>query len=238
MKLFSKSPASAKVLDLRGTKAEKPNRFVFKSQWLTIPLVVVITLGAVFGTQYFLAKPKPPGGQAGMKHAVAAVGRLMLLPTDETPTYGTVADKTKLSTQTFFKQAENGDEVLIYEKAQLTILYRPSINKIVNVGPVVSGKTGSPYITSRIAILNGSGSDDLLAKMTTQVTTAFPNAAITAKAPASRAYPTSIVADLSTKNQPLAEQVADTLAIQGGKLPLGEPAPEADLLIIIGADYK
>ncbi|HRF28940.1 MAG TPA: hypothetical protein PL051_04900 [Candidatus Saccharibacteria bacterium] len=64
-----------------------------------------------------------------------SVSRHMLLPTGEKPALATVTDTTKLNTE-FLKQAENGDKLLIYEKARLVVVYRPSIDKIVTVGPI------------------------------------------------------------------------------------------------------
>lgn len=64
------------------------------------------------------------------------VGKLIALPADETPTIATVEDKTKLADQAFFSAAENGDKLLIYTKAQKAIVYRPSTNQIINVGPI------------------------------------------------------------------------------------------------------
>lgn len=224
------------TLDLRRATAKKPSR---RKVWLIIPgAVVVLALfgaGVMFGVKHFW--PDSDKGRSGMQRAVAAVGKLMILPEGETPTYGTVADAGKLKNQTFFAQAQNGDEVLIYEKARLTILYRPGLKKIVNVGPLVVGSQGSPYVTSTIAIENGTDNDDVLSSMTKAVTQAFPNARIVYKGKASRTYPTSIVIDVTKKNQPLAEQVADSLKIQAGKQPLAEPEPAADMLIIIGQDY-
>jgi hypothetical protein len=240
MSLFSKSPQPGPVLDLR-TSPKRPRRSKSvrpSAKVVIIVLLAVIAIAVVVAVSFYVLNRPSATPKTAMSNAVTAVGRLMILPAGEEPTYGTVADKSKLSSQTFFKNAQNGDEVLIYAKAKLTILYRPSINKIVNVGPVVSGKTGSPYITSRIAIENGSGNEALLAKMTAAVTAAFPNATIAATTTASRTYPTSLAIDISEKNQPLAEQVADTLGLQGGKLPLGESAPAADLLILIGQDYR
>lgn len=232
------------VLDLRGAApsgSSRPPRRSLRRRARRLVLVGVIAgfviAAALAGWLWWRHRQPAAAGKTGMQTAVARVGKLMFLPTGETPTYGTVSDATKLTNQTFFAHAQNGDQILIYEKARLTILYRPSVNKIVNVGPLIVGQQGSPYITSRIAILNGTGSTDLLDKMVTQVRSALPNATITSQGPASRSYPTSITADLTGKNQPLTEQVADILHIQGGKLPLGEPAPSADLLIIIGQDY-
>ncbi|HRJ91413.1 MAG TPA: hypothetical protein PLU21_04375 [Candidatus Saccharibacteria bacterium] len=63
------------------------------------------------------------------------VSRHMLLPGGEKPALATVTDTTKLNTE-FLKQAENGDKLLIYEKAKLVVVYRPSIDKIVTAGPI------------------------------------------------------------------------------------------------------
>lgn len=64
------------------------------------------------------------------------VGKLLTLPTDEQPTVATVQDKEKLKDQPFFKDAQNGDKLLIYTKAQKAIIYREEGNKLINVGPV------------------------------------------------------------------------------------------------------
>lgn len=70
---------------------------------------------------------------------VREVGKIMLLPADETPTVATISDKEKLKDQTFFAKAEDGDKLLAYGgKYMQAILYRPSIHKIINVAPIVS----------------------------------------------------------------------------------------------------
>jgi hypothetical protein len=66
---------------------------------------------------------------------VKIVGEIMLLP-DETPTIATVTDPSKLSDQVFFANAKAGDKVLVYSLAKKAILYSPSLNKIIEVGPV------------------------------------------------------------------------------------------------------
>lgn len=68
------------------------------------------------------------------------VGRHYLLPINEVPALATVANKAKL-TSPFFKEAENGDKILIYQTNQIAIIYRPSIDKIISVGPVSFSST-------------------------------------------------------------------------------------------------
>jgi hypothetical protein len=186
---------------------------------------------------YFFSSRHASSAKSDMIQAVSRVDKLMLVPSDETPTYGTVADITKLKDQVFFKAASNGDEILIYEKAMLTILYRPSINKIINVGPLIVGSHGSPYITSRIAIKNGTNDLQIGDEVSAKLKKLYPNATILATQAASRSYQTSIAIDLTKKNQPLDEQVADSLGIKAGTPPLGESMPDGDILIIVGADY-
>jgi|SRR5665213_1388855 len=63
------------------------------------------------------------------------VGRHYLLPTNEQPALATITDKSKL-TSGLFVHAQNGDKVLIYQTNKVAIIYRPSIDRIIAVGPV------------------------------------------------------------------------------------------------------
>ncbi len=63
------------------------------------------------------------------------VGRHYTLPRDETPALATVTDKQSLQTK-FLQQANNGDKILIYQKAKRVIIYRPDTDRIIDVGPV------------------------------------------------------------------------------------------------------
>ena len=66
------------------------------------------------------------------KALIEKVGKLIALPTDESPTIATVSDKAKLQDQAFFAKAENADKVLIYTNQKKAILYRPSLHKIID----------------------------------------------------------------------------------------------------------
>ncbi len=127
-------------------------------------LIVLVIIGFV-GTAYFynsyrvsqaevdrLANNPKEAQKEEVRRMVEAVGKLVQLPANETPTVATVSDKDKLKGQTFFSQAENGDKVLIFNQAGKAILYRPSTNKVIEIAPVNIGqnqtKTTTPTTTT------------------------------------------------------------------------------------------
>lgn len=108
-----------------------------------LPFIAAFLVG-VLGAAY-VAKQKPEvlglskGAaqvQAETDALVAEVGKLIDLPKDEKPTVATVTDIDKVKDQPFFKNAKNGDKVLIYTNAKKAILYRPSEKRIIEVGAV------------------------------------------------------------------------------------------------------
>ena len=110
-----------------------------------IPIIVIILIILSVLITIFVLKQKPEilgGSKTGnqttndTKSLIAAVGKLMVLPSGEEPTVATVTDVTKLEAQPFFKNAKNNDKVLIYSNAKKAILYRQSENKIIEVGDV------------------------------------------------------------------------------------------------------
>ena len=82
------------------------------------------------------------------KSLIAAVGSIIQLPTNETPTVAEVSDAAQAKTQSnFFASAENGDKALLYVNAKQAILYRPSTNKVILQAPLTfssQAATGSP----------------------------------------------------------------------------------------------
>lgn len=101
---------------------------------------VFLILGIGLTAGYFVVREVNSQGmtpaEKEVKMVTEQVGRLALLPA-ETPTIATVDDVTKLSDKTFFAHAENGDKVLFFAIAKKAILYRPTVGKIVEMGPVV-----------------------------------------------------------------------------------------------------
>jgi len=127
------------------TEAKKKDvKWLFK----LIPYIIVLAIGIYGGTYLVRQKPTwfglPQGttqAQAEVNALVAKVSKLMVLPTDETPTIATVTDVNAIKEQPFFAQAQNGDKVLIYQNAGEAILYRESENKIIKFGAVNFNQT-------------------------------------------------------------------------------------------------
>ncbi|MDD5290949.1 MAG: hypothetical protein PHZ04_02425 [Patescibacteria group bacterium] len=64
------------------------------------------------------------------------VGQFIILPKGETPIVATITDPDKLAAgQAFYQGSIKGDKVLVYNKAKKAIIYSPSRNVLVNVGP-------------------------------------------------------------------------------------------------------
>lgn len=59
------------------------------------------------------------------------VSALALLPQGQNPTIAIVKNVSQLKGQAFFDGAQNGDYLIIYAQSKKAILYRPSVNKIV-----------------------------------------------------------------------------------------------------------
>ncbi|MGH7204365.1 MAG: hypothetical protein ACREHC_08015 [Candidatus Levyibacteriota bacterium] len=80
-----------------------------------------------------------PDQQIQQKKAdlIASVSAQIKLPTDEDPILATVSDKNQLQNQDFFKQAQDGDKILMYPKNKKAFLYRPSINQVIAQAPLI-----------------------------------------------------------------------------------------------------
>lgn len=125
---------------------------------LGVVIVASIAVAGYFYMQYqhsqqLLQNPTLVAQQQ-TQDLLTRVGKLIVLPKDETPTVATVSDVSKLQNQPFFAKATNGDKVLIYTKAKEAILYDPTLNIIVAVAPVNIGNnqvspTPAPTVSAK-----------------------------------------------------------------------------------------
>jgi len=129
---------------MEGIKSPKKGKLV---KIIVIIVAAIIFAGALATAGYYynqylkITKNPDVVSQQETAKLVSSVGKLMALPTDETPSIATVTDKTKLADQPFFTNSENGDKVLIYTNAKKAILYRPSTDKIIEVMPISFSNT-------------------------------------------------------------------------------------------------
>ncbi len=85
----------------------------------------------------FFGLPMSQGqAQSEVDTLLSEIGQFMSLPADEKPTVATVTDVEKIKSQSFFRNAQNGDSVIIYSEAKKAILYRKSEKKIIEVGTI------------------------------------------------------------------------------------------------------
>ncbi|KKU33039.1 hypothetical protein A3K29_05125 [Candidatus Collierbacteria bacterium RIFOXYB2_FULL_46_14] len=228
-----------------------------KAQLLAIGVVVVI--GGLTLNSFRLSKQnkrlgieietlkKDPNSVAReeIKMLTEKLAKLVVLPADEEPVVATVTDKEKLKDQPVFARAENGDKILIYSKAQKAYIYRPSTNLLVDVVPV---NIGNQQISIsgvdernplKIALVNGSKNSGITNELEKRIVEKnIPGVSIVSKATAkSDAYEKTLVVDLTGK---LGKQAAEMAQLVGGEVATqsAETYPKADLMIMVGADFK
>lgn len=176
---------------------------------------------------------KPDQAQQETDNLIAAVGKLIALPDGEQPTIATVTDTGKLKDQPFFSKAENGDRLLIYTEARRLILYRSSINKVINVAPLNIGPVQGQKV--RVALYNGVGKSGATSPVEDKLKKEIKNIEVVKKENASRAdYNGILVVDLTGGNANAALEMAKIVGGKAGALPDGEARPDADLLVIVG----
>jgi hypothetical protein len=110
--------------------------------YLAGAVAVIIVLAALSGFLFWKYASVKTGGdtqaeaKATSQRIIGQVGQIYLLPGGEEPTVAQVQDKEKLANQDFFKNAQDGDYILIYKNAKLALIYRENVDKLVNVGPI------------------------------------------------------------------------------------------------------
>jgi hypothetical protein len=176
---------------------------------------------------------------------VGRVGAHFVLPQGETPTIATVSDKDKLANQPFFVKAEVGDKVLIYPLAARAILYRPAIDKIIEIGspaqPSVAGSatTSAQLQEAKLAIYNSTDTAGLASVAQQKVNSEMPGLLTVAKKNSKVSFEKSLVVILSPGAKNLGTQLAGLFSAEvATEMPKDEVRPEADLVLIVGQDYK
>ncbi len=243
-----------KIID--HSSALQSGKFFLGSKKLVVvvlPIFVMVTVVSISVAGYFFWKYKTTQAKDPMVELNAVikdVGKLVVLPQDEVPTLAVVNDKQKLSGQAFFDKAANGDKVLIYLKAGKVYLYRPSLEKIIDVAPihnvpVEKGQVAGTSIQKKentqvqISILNGTAEPKLLDDAEKKILPLNALYHIAAKQTASKGqYDSTQVFDINGTFKEQSGQIATAL---GGSVVNGAPSGEGTsgvaIVVILGKDY-
>ena len=193
--------------------------------------VIVLALAIVafyFYSQYQSIKKNPnQAAQAETEQLVAKVGKLIELPKNEEATVVTLVDKEKLKGQAFFSNAENGDKFLIYTKSNIIIVYRPSQNKLINVGPFAVQKS-----QIQLAIVNAGGDTASVTKKLEDKFAGTVAVSGVTDAKNKNSVKQLTVVDVSGQNAESAKQIAQELGGTVGSLPAGETAPAGSTIVV------
>ena len=110
--------------------------------WLPIIsiLVVILIAAAFFFGRHSVYQAHPELSSTEQAAAILAkVGTLIELPQGEAPQMATIDDAESAKVvQPFLSSAQNGDILIVYASAQIALLYRPSANKLIAVGPITN----------------------------------------------------------------------------------------------------
>ncbi|HET9412012.1 MAG TPA: hypothetical protein VFO38_04135 [Candidatus Saccharimonadales bacterium] len=112
--------------------------------------IAVLAVGALLVVAGFFAwqsfvKPKDQiaENQSTLQRVKAQAGAIFMLPEGD-PVLIQIQDKQKLSGQPFYEKAENGDYVLVYEKAKYAIIFREKTRQVINANTISIGEESAP----------------------------------------------------------------------------------------------
>ena len=150
----SSKPLDPLSLAYRPSEEHKKKRLSFrlgrKSLGIGLGIVLLVAIGSggflYVHNQKTKETPDMIAQREADKRAVEAkkkadamidiVKKQIELPTNEEPILATVSDSNMLQNQDFFKDAKNGDRILLYPKHKKAYLYRPSEKKVLAVAPL------------------------------------------------------------------------------------------------------
>jgi hypothetical protein len=162
---------------------------------------------------------------------IKSVAKLIELPKNETPKIFEVQDKDKLGqakvTKMYFANSQEGDVILAYEKANISVIYRPSENRVIK-----SDNYNNFYAAAnpiKIAIIAPGKQQQETENM---ILSKVINADIISKMAPKIVSNQSIVVDASGQNSKAAKDLAEKIGLTVGQLPEGEPKPQGALLIV------
>lgn len=231
-------------------------------QNITLPEKIVI-ISIIFlvliiggGAYMLLTQPNSPSSQLELspQALIDSVSKIAELPPEQ-PTIATVTDKERLASFSFFSQAQIGDRVLIFNEAKKAYLYRPSTNKIVEVGPILIAEETEPEAVveipvtppeasvaasqiepATITLLNGTRGKGVALAAEKELNNNELNIEVKVKGNSKKNYTQTKIAVTNKLSTSEAEHIAKLLNAEIVELPVGEVAPKTDIVVFLGTD--
>ena len=155
------------------------------------------------------------------------VGKLIVLPEGEVPELATVQDAEALAAeQAFFEGTVDGDKLLVY--SQKALIYSPSRDILVNVGPIYV----SDLPELAVEVRNGSDTGGAASGLGELLVSKFGYNVVDVGDAADFDYEETVLVNLSGVDTGILEQELGVTAVT--ELPKGEASSTADVVIIIG----
>lgn len=104
--------------------------------------VLCMVSASWFGYSSYQLHTKPRNDTENIPDLLKKVNRLTQLPREE-PSVATVKDAKLLQRQSMFKNAQNGDKLIIYVESQKAYLYRPKTGKLIDILPVTATQSAT-----------------------------------------------------------------------------------------------
>ncbi len=164
-----------------------------------------------------------------------SVAKHILLPTDEEPTLATVTDKKLVKDPFIAQKSENGDQILIYAKNKMVVIYRPNIDKIVAAGDLFADPALTEADGATLTILDGSDNSAKTKAVILKISTLYPRLKVTDGGSSNKKdFPTTVVIDNTNNKDNLVDVIAQNINGKRGIVPISETPTNSDLEIIVG----
>lgn len=160
---MSVSPDESEAMDNDSQKRRIDSTFVIRFGVSAVLIVSLIVAATSYAAYRKASESRPEGSEA--ERIAEHISAFMELPDGEVPTLAIVTDREKLADQEFFDLAENGDQVLIYERAKKALLFRPSTGRVMNVAPIrdlnIAESDEAPEFAIEDPVVEGAVSEKL-----------------------------------------------------------------------------
>jgi hypothetical protein len=206
---------------------------------IILAVAIMALLSLIFWKDIFVFAVYRDSGEREVQRLLLDLSPHIIMPQGELPALATITDKSILNQGGVLKDAKNGDELLLYYESGKVYVYRPSVRKVVAVGPLTIDPSAQQVAGTTITLRNGSGNNEKFSEILKRVKQRYPSAVISDEGPAARSdYPKTIVIDLTDdgKKVEFTKAIGELIDGQSGILPIGEQKPAKDILIIVGTD--